>query len=280
MDYLRYGFSNEKYLKFEGNQITDDIVEDAANLFSSNYGVWGPIAEQKMCPTTKDNKKVAIGPLPFKQGQQVTMGLLAFKHQFLPPNGHNILIQMREQGHLLGYLVATRWDHKGRNVVWVTSLCANAKCRHWGVATKLLRMVRHGKPAMCYGILSPHPYAIRAAVRAWGNWPGDLDLTVTKRYAQLVMPSSPVRYVRKARLHGALFDESVHDWAVSCVDTNLWIDQEEVVAALAKICKNNIPWPFGNLPNGHEFLFIAHGSHHRAIFQRREDRVEAATARK
>lgn len=34
--------------KFEGAGITDDIVKSAAKLFSENYGIWGPLAEDQM----------------------------------------------------------------------------------------------------------------------------------------------------------------------------------------------------------------------------------------
>jgi hypothetical protein len=34
--------------KFEGSLITDEMLSDAAKLFSSNYGVWGPLAKEKV----------------------------------------------------------------------------------------------------------------------------------------------------------------------------------------------------------------------------------------
>jgi len=34
--------------KFDGSLITDEMLSDAANLFSANYGVWGPLAKEKM----------------------------------------------------------------------------------------------------------------------------------------------------------------------------------------------------------------------------------------
>jgi hypothetical protein len=34
--------------KFEGRSITDEMLSDAAKLFSLNYGVWGPSAAEKM----------------------------------------------------------------------------------------------------------------------------------------------------------------------------------------------------------------------------------------
>jgi hypothetical protein len=32
---------------YERENIPDHVLHDAAKLFSDNYGVWGPVAEQK-----------------------------------------------------------------------------------------------------------------------------------------------------------------------------------------------------------------------------------------
>ncbi len=34
--------------KFTGDEITEDMLVSAAELFSLNYGVWGPLAAEKM----------------------------------------------------------------------------------------------------------------------------------------------------------------------------------------------------------------------------------------
>lgn len=34
--------------RFDGPDITDEMLESAAQLFSSNYGVWGPLARTYM----------------------------------------------------------------------------------------------------------------------------------------------------------------------------------------------------------------------------------------
>jgi hypothetical protein len=34
--------------RFEGDQITDDLISAAAEFFGQNYGVWGALAAQKM----------------------------------------------------------------------------------------------------------------------------------------------------------------------------------------------------------------------------------------
>jgi hypothetical protein len=34
--------------KFRAHDVSEDMITQAAELFSSNYGVWGPLAEEKM----------------------------------------------------------------------------------------------------------------------------------------------------------------------------------------------------------------------------------------
>jgi hypothetical protein len=40
--------ANLTFEKFVGTKITDDLVAQAAELFSCHYGVWGSIAEEKI----------------------------------------------------------------------------------------------------------------------------------------------------------------------------------------------------------------------------------------
>jgi len=34
--------------RFEGDEVTAEMISAAAKLFSGNYGVWGPLAVEKM----------------------------------------------------------------------------------------------------------------------------------------------------------------------------------------------------------------------------------------
>jgi hypothetical protein len=34
--------------KYEREDLTNNMLQDAAKLFSENYGIWGPVAEQDM----------------------------------------------------------------------------------------------------------------------------------------------------------------------------------------------------------------------------------------
>lgn len=93
-----------------------------------------------------------------------------------------------------------------------------------------------------------------ATLRAFGHGLEEVNLSVAKTRASRIMNASPVEYVRAAKLHGSLFDDRVSDGAVSCTDTNFFVDHAEPDAALDAVLSRGIEWPFGRLPEGHEFL--------------------------
>ena len=93
-----------------------------------------------------------------------------------------------------------------------------------------------------------------AALRAFGRGLEEVNLSTVKTRARKIMDASPVEYVRTANLHGSLFDDKVSDGAVSCADTNFFVDHAEPDAALDTVLSRGIEWPFGRLPEGHEFL--------------------------
>ncbi|KAF2226881.1 hypothetical protein BDZ85DRAFT_256921 [Elsinoe ampelina] len=130
-----------------------------------------------------------------------------------------------------------------------------------GLATKLLLKLREGDRDRGFGILSSHPFAIMACLRAFGRGVVQVDLAMTKEYAHPIMSSSPVRYVRTAKLQGSLFSDNddKDSTVVSCADTGFWVDHTEPSQALEIVKANGIEWPFGVLPEGHEFLVLVEG---------------------
>lgn len=123
---------------------------------------------------------------------------------------------------------------------------------------QLLSKLREGEADDAFGVLSSNPFTIMAAFRAFGD--GNFDLSTTRNYANAILASSPVKYVFTAQLHGSLFGERVEDGAVSCADTNFYIDHTESDKALEAVRSKGVAWPLGELPQGHEFFVIINGS--------------------
>ncbi|MCJ1377439.1 hypothetical protein MMC17_000534 [Xylographa soralifera] len=231
--------------KLTEDEITSAILASAADLFSTNYGVWGPLAESKMGPFAK-------------QGRRVRMSGLKLEEQCLPqaPCVHNTYVRATINGELVGNAFACRWLHEGRPVCWITQLVVNAAHRRQGLATRLLRKVREGEQDWRFGILSSHPAAILAALRAFGPGIEEVDLGVAREHACAIIRESPVTYVRMAKLHGSLFERGVTDGAVSSADSGFWVDHQEPLDTLKAIRDRGRVWPFGELVDGHEFLLL------------------------
>lgn len=48
-----FTMSSQNIERFEGKEIADDLLVDAAKFFSDNYGIWGPLAEKQMGKAAK-----------------------------------------------------------------------------------------------------------------------------------------------------------------------------------------------------------------------------------
>jgi hypothetical protein len=86
----------------------------------------------------------------------------------------------------------------------------------------------------------------------------NVDSQWTKCNARSIMNTCSVPYVKDAKLHGMLFNKErfAEYGAVSCADTEFFVDHEESDRALQVIRGNGIEWPFGLLPEGHEYLAL------------------------
>jgi hypothetical protein len=179
------------------------------------------------------------------------------KEKILPPDAVNIYVRMLgNDGKLIGNAFATRWTYDSRPMLWITQLCVSNHHRNRGIAKKLLTELRndgdHG-----IGILSSHPFAISAVLRVFGSGLENTDLEVMRQQAPAVMKSCPVEYVRSAGLRGNLFESNGSgQGAVSCADTNFWVDHQEPLEALEILKEMGLIWPFGDLPEGNEFLSL------------------------
>ncbi|MCJ1476724.1 hypothetical protein MMC13_005392 [Lambiella insularis] len=226
-----------------GDEITDDILKPAARLFSANYGVWGPLAAPNLGPFAQPGRRMRISPSKLRQ-------------QCLPPGVRNTYVCAHLNDQLVGHAFATRWLPRGRPVCWITQLVVSASYRRRGLATQLLQKVRKGEDDAAVGILSSHPAAILATLRAFGRGIEDVDLGMTREHAHAIMQSSPVPYVKTAQLHGSLFGDEVTDGAVASADTGFWVDHGEPLEVLEAVRARGVGWPFGELMEGHEFVVL------------------------
>lgn len=129
--------------------VTDTIINDAAILFSENYGIWGPEAS-------------AVA------GKRIKMSPDYLRSQCLPNAAHGLYVRALIDGDLVGNVFACDWEVKGRQTRWITQLVVKRGFRSRGIATKLLRRLRD-REVWAYGVLSSHAHACTAAFKAFGG---------------------------------------------------------------------------------------------------------------
>ncbi|KAF2495638.1 hypothetical protein BU16DRAFT_572867 [Lophium mytilinum] len=234
------------FQKFENDAISQDIIESAAALCSTNYGVWGPGAE------------LNAGAFA-KPGRRVRMSAAKLRAECLPTGARTTYVRAKIGDELIGNVLACRWQYQGRSICWITQLVVSSTYRKRGVATRMLTELQEGEPKRAFGILSSHPAAILATLRAFGRGIEDVDLSMTQEHANAIMKISPVRYVHTATLRGSLFGNNKADGVISSANTNFWVDHQEPVEALEEVRKRGVIWPFGDLLEGHEYLVILEG---------------------
>jgi len=83
----------------------------------------------------------------------------------------------------------------------------------------------------------------------------NLDLDFIRDNAPGILASSPINYLKTAKLSGSLFNKLDSSGLVCGVDTNFFVDHTEPLEALEQVRKFR-EWPLGDLPDGCEFLVI------------------------
>lgn len=187
-------------------------------------------------------------------GSRVKMSAKKLKSQIFPAGASNTLVRAKIDNDLVGHVFGTTWEYDGHNIVWITQLCVVASQRRKGISKLLIEQLRNGERVM--GILSSHPYAIMAFLRVSGHKPEQVDLQMTRDHGHAIMKSCPAPYVHNATLRGGLFEENAPPGVISCANTSFFVDHAEPVHALQTLEIARINWPFGTLPDGHEFALI------------------------
>lgn len=161
--------------------------------------------------------------------------------------------------------------YNNKSVCWITQLVVHREYRERGLAAGLLNELKENDDDI-YGLMSSHPAACVAAARIFGgeyplqNCFVNAILTVVDTinavklgfigdHAEGIMKASPISYVKDAELRGSLFGTEGTDGAVSCVDTDFFVDHTEPLEALALV-RETVDWPLGELLDGHEYILI------------------------
>lgn len=86
-----------------------------------------------------------------------------------------------------------------------------------------------------------------------------LDTKFISANAAIILGSTPISYLKTAKLRGSLFEDAADADTVSSVHTEFYVDHTEPRAALRRWREregSDIRWPLGSLLDGHEYLML------------------------
>ncbi|KAJ7596198.1 hypothetical protein C8J56DRAFT_1160405 [Mycena floridula] len=227
------------YLLSPVQDVTEEQLVECSKLFSENYGTWGPKAAES------------------REGKRVRMAPSVVKSTYFGDAGKSLLATCSANGELVGHAFATCWDYEEGRVCWVTQLVVRSNHRRKGIATLLLGLLPSDGLKL-FGIASGHPAALLALIRA--KCPGvdirDLDMLLMAEMLPGILSTSPVEYLKSAKLCGSLFDEEDTLGTICALDTRFFVNQDEALQALREFEKTRGTWPLGKLLDGMEFVVL------------------------
>ena len=205
------------HLPFEA--INPHILEECAQLFSSHYGIWSPQGRHP-------RERIKLSPS-------------RIQHQCLFDSSRCSLATARTlDGGLVGHAFLCRFPFHDGFANWITQLVVHSDFRHRGIAKKLCSMAWDEK-CLAWGIVSSHPFAVRALEKMTGFV---CDLKLIAQYAESLVQAAGIPYVHATRLRIA---ESK-----SVVDTEYFVDHGQV----NQLVSMETDWRLGTLNDGEEYF--------------------------
>lgn len=193
---------------------SDVIIEKCSKLFSEHYGIW-----------TKTGHRVKMGSRFLKQHYLIDSRLTYAENPLT--------------GQIVGHAVYKLFDVPDIGLVgWITQLVVHTEYRGHKIAGTLIRNVLHHEPDGV-GLISSHPYAIKALERATRR---TCLSEITLHHIQKIIDHSGIKYLQCGILKC--------DHEKSLIDTTFAVDHTEINKILDKM--ND--WRLGQLPDDHEFI--------------------------
>lgn len=159
------------FQKYDQDHITDRMLQEAAQLFSNNYGIWGEEAARKFGSFAKQgrhSKTIDTRFHLFSIGSRVKMNGTRLRAQCLPAGAECSYVRVSVDGQLAGNVFACRWKQGDNVVCWITQLVVHRKYRERGLASGLLNELKE-EDVDVYGVVSSHPATCMAAAKVFGR---------------------------------------------------------------------------------------------------------------
>lgn len=164
---------------FDKSDVTDSMLEEAARLFNTNYGIWGehPASSGRTPKPGKPQETILVMFSNGRIGSRVKLSRDRLRSQCLPDNVSCSYVRVTIEDRLAGNAFACRWKYNGKIVCWATQLVVHSDFRRRGIAAGLLAELRQDDDTV-YGLMSSHPAACLAAAKAFGSSEGTLNFTL------------------------------------------------------------------------------------------------------
>eukprot|EP00300_Choanocystis_sp_HF-7_P031701 c41278_g1_i1.p1 GENE.c41278_g1_i1~~c41278_g1_i1.p1 ORF type:complete len:287 (+),score=21.28 c41278_g1_i1:45-863(+) len=200
--------------------ITNVMLDEAARLFSTQYGIWGPNSTQP--------------------GQRVRLSSARLRRDYLQAP-ESFLVRALVNSEWVGHALGKRFDTPdGRRGIWITQLVVHAGFRNMSIARRLISTCYDSRVDIC-GMVTSHPYAVFALEKATGAFVVREDVI---REAELICRSSGVRYLQQP-----VFS---FDGGKTTIVTNFFVDHDDVL----RILQSEKGWKLGTIADGEEFVAI------------------------
>ncbi len=202
----------------------EKLVEECAELYSSHYGIW----------SSKSG---------FDHGSRIRLS----KDRILEWLDDNASLYYAKEGEkLIGYAIAfVKKVPKYGGFSWVTQLVVHSDYRNQSVAKKLLHAIWGFTDNYAWGIVTSNPYAVRALEKATRRR-GDTQRIKHNLKKILSIGEEYISYINKDM-------DVVVDKSGASINTSFFVDHSDVEDKITNVT-NNVPWVYGNLQEGWEWL--------------------------
>jgi GNAT superfamily N-acetyltransferase len=177
------------------------------------------------------------------------MSTPALRRTFLTVDGTFLVVAIDEDANVLaGHAFARRFpvtEGLRGNALWITQLVVESTYRNRGIGAHLISTALDSRD-VCVGLVTSHPYAVRALEKACRR---AVSIEFAAFYGQYILDSSGVTYLggRTAVV------------ADGCckINTGFFVDHTEVNTILAGLIEKPISgWCLGTIEDGEEFLAV------------------------
>ena len=206
------------------HQLDDNIIQQCAELFSSHYGIWS-----------------SQGPAP---NQRVKLSMQKLKEKYLfDENTYIVVVTNLESEKVIGHAIGKRflYPELEGTVSWITQLVVHSDFRNKGISTRLCTMAWGHKNNVACGLVTSHPYSIRALEKSTNCI---IDMEKILLHGSKLIEACQIPYLLSAE---TFFNES------RCVlNTQFYVSHEEI----NKIIRETDDWNLGEVKDGEEFFAV------------------------